>query len=710
MSYILFSLTSSSNGTRDKWLGPEGASTTTSAARVNGTIEAVLQSDFSADAALGDGDSLVDGKSGLYSLSSPTGLSNFTSAIGGTGNVIGASAAYQSGKLDRTLDSASSFEGGKLHLAVSDLNWNDLKNVEIFLDSATTDAEVSEVHLKNFVDARVKVGSEGFAGCFDIGEAGQAGPMTITIENAKRGQVDGSQSDMALNVSISLWSNDATWQNSFTNLGSVFGDAFFISYGELQLSEGSEFTAGQRFDADGSIADGDATSVSNGGNTTLFTQLGAGDDVYFASIGQTVAADKLSSVDAELMTIDYVWGGSGSDFIVTGGNNDVVFGDWGKMTVGGVEVGADADPMTAEFLLGGGDDANDPVSWVLGTGASIYYKTAGDAGFTTFTEADIGDVEKIAALDPLRYASGGVLVDEPSSTTLPGNASANPAARGLGVDMPSKGYSNGAGEQNPEINASTDTASGDGDVLGVKLGHVASSAKVGLSMFFSKENGSAPAASNPIETMTLTLMKDGIAVGSLTIAATESNAGLGAGVVSATGLASGHVEVPGSATATGAWGTANAAEVEVLIAAGASGFDAIEVTAGPYVTFIGGAFVPASATGMAQVSDAYLRKICYTPAAAEGNDLIDAGSGNDTITGGGGDDLMTGGAGKDVFVFDNDDGFDGILDFSASDKIRLVDGTIDDVTGIGTDTIVFGDTVIVALNDHVFKATDFIWS
>jgi Ca2+-binding RTX toxin-like protein len=711
MSYILFSQTSIASGMRDLWLGAGGTTTASSAAIVNGTIQAVTQSAFNADDGLGGMDSLTTGSYGLYNLSSPAGVGAFTTAIGGIGNVLGTSGTYlTAGWNDRTLDSGSSFVSGVLNVGAAELNWNDIKNVEVLIDTASTGGQIHELVLRNFVDIRAKIGSESLDDCFDLGAANAADPFKVTIENGKRGEVNGADSDLRLDVTINTWTNDAGWQNSFTSLGSVLADSFKITYGALDIdfNKGSEFGGSStRYDSsDGKVTDGDFTSVYNGQYTTLFTQLGGGADIYDATEGQTVIPGAGAPTTAELQTIDYVWGGSGGDLILAGGGNDVLFGDWGKMLLGGTEIGATTDPAGAEFLLGGGGDANDPVSWVTGTGASIYYKTALDSGFTWFTEADVGDVQKIAALDPLRYASGGVLVDENLSTTVPGNASTNPAARGLGVDLPSVGYTNGAGAQNPEINASTDDASGAGDVLGVKLGNLASGAKVGLSMFFSLENGFA----GPSETMTLTLLKNGIAVGSLTIAASEKDAGFGAGVVGMSGVASGHVEVPGSATATGTWSSGNAAEVEVTINTGGATFDAIELSAGGYVSFVDGAWVSQSATGIAQVSDAYLRKICYTLVPTAGNDTLDGGSGNDTLNGGGGDDLLTGGVGADVFVFGGDDGQDEITDFTAGDKIKLTGGAPADIASyLGTDTIVFGDTIIIASNGHLFGASDFIW-
>ena len=65
------------------------------------------------------------------------------------------------------------------------------------------------------------------------------------------------------------------------------------------------------------------------------------------------------------------------------------------------------------------------------------------------------------------------------------------------------------------------------------------------------------------------------------------------------------------------------------------------------------------------------------------DDIIDGGAGADSITGGEGDDTLKGGSGKDVFIFDaQDGGADTITDFTTSDKIQIVGGTSDNITGV----------------------------
>ncbi|MBR3498999.1 MAG: hypothetical protein IKO05_08415 [Selenomonadaceae bacterium] len=73
----------------------------------------------------------------------------------------------------------------------------------------------------------------------------------------------------------------------------------------------------------------------------------------------------------------------------------------------------------------------------------------------------------------------------------------------------------------------------------------------------------------------------------------------------------------------------------------------------------------------------------------KGNDYLDGGKGNDSLLGEAGDDILgggkgndtlTGGAGADTFLYAFGDGKDVIVDFSAEDTIKLIDGSWSDVT------------------------------
>jgi Ca2+-binding RTX toxin-like protein len=91
-----------------------------------------------------------------------------------------------------------------------------------------------------------------------------------------------------------------------------------------------------------------------------------------------------------------------------------------------------------------------------------------------------------------------------------------------------------------------------------------------------------------------------------------------------------------------------------------------------------------------------------------GNDTITGALGNDLIVGGDGNDVLFGGAGADRFRFDNADGSDTIIDFSAAqgDKVQLSSGG--SYTLAGT-SFTYGTTTVTADNGHVWTAADFLF-
>ena len=50
--------------------------------------------------------------------------------------------------------------------------------------------------------------------------------------------------------------------------------------------------------------------------------------------------------------------------------------------------------------------------------------------------------------------------------------------------------------------------------------------------------------------------------------------------------------------------------------------------------------------------------------------------GKDTLTGGKGDDTLYGGTGKDIFLYAESDGIDKILDYSSSQAIKAMTGSV----------------------------------
>jgi VCBS repeat-containing protein len=272
--------------------------------------------------------------------------------------------------------------------------------------------------------------------------------------------------------------------------------------------------------------------------------------------------------------------------------------------------------------LGGGTEASDPVTWVSGTGAELYYRLD-DGPLETFTAADVGDLQKIAALDPLRYLANGALQTE-LINGVPGTTSRNELAEGLGVDTPTSGYSSGPVSGNPEINAGSVNNPASSDLLGVILGDETFAAELTLTEFFSVE-GRLASGGLATEAMTITLRSggsDGIIVGTATLAADERNGG----VVAVSGNIAASVDTASAsgdwaATGTGSWSTANPGLAKLTIATmDCTLFDTIEISAFGYVTFQDGAWQLAEVMG-SDVADAYLRAISYTPASC-GCDLL----------------------------------------------------------------------------------------
>jgi VCBS repeat-containing protein len=91
-----------------------------------------------------------------------------------------------------------------------------------------------------------------------------------------------------------------------------------------------------------------------------------------------------------------------------------------------------------------------------------------------------------------------------------------------------------------------------------------------------------------------------------------------------------------------------------------------------------------------------------------GNDIITGAIGNDLLVGGDGNDTLTGGAGADRFRFDNADGTDVIIDFSAAqgDRVQLSSGGSTTLAGT---SFTYGTTTVTADNGHVWTAADFLF-
>lgn len=96
-----------------------------------------------------------------------------------------------------------------------------------------------------------------------------------------------------------------------------------------------------------------------------------------------------------------------------------------------------------------------------------------------------------------------------------------------------------------------------------------------------------------------------------------------------------------------------------------------------------------------------------------GDDTIIGGSGNDLISGGNGNDTLTGATGADRFLFDDADGSDVIIDFSAAqgDQVLLSTGASLAFASLAFDgnSFTYGSTTVTADNGHIWTAADFLF-
>ncbi len=660
MSYILFSQTSTADGTRNLWnAAGMGQSTTASQINVgvaNGTVLSGIANSTFSEAAIrgtlnaGNGYDMIgpgaapswaidSNNKAFFDLSSAGGPGyTMDSAVlarlgqvGGpvsaaTGNVlnssgtfagVAANASQANAALanDRTLTADSGYDIGAktLTVALNDLNWNDIKNVEVMLSSAETGTGFTKLSLQAFVDARVKVGDSD---CVNAKGAGVE-RFAVEILDGKRGQVDASQSDMAVDVKIDVWTNNGGWQNSFANQGSNFDDTFDINFGQLAVRRGiSEFGlgAGQLVDDDrvfDATADLTQSSAYNGHLTTLLTNMGLGDDRYDATTGISVT-NGVATITSSLATIDWVWGGSGDDVIRTGANADFLFGDFGAAVSGGQTIGQFADTSSLNLSIGGSGNIED---WVVGTGVTIFGRPLAANDET---------------LSPTLFSVSGSNLASRAFFEVKQSDSAQDAATwstkssGIGISLTRDGQAPTGTEANPEINADAGDDGGVSDVVAIGLGRDASAAKFTLSLFYSADGGS-----RDIETALITVGndtdKDGdidVVVGSFVLRA-DGSVGSIAGLSSASG------------TAAVAGGEGYAANRPGLVsgsfAAGAS-FDMIEFRSAGLVDKSGSVY---TATNHNDVSDFFLRDLCFTVAGFEGNDILEAGAGRDLLMGGG---------------------------------------------------------------------------
>lgn len=817
MSYVLFSQTSGANGTRNLWTNAHTAeSGGSNAAVVGGVVTTVANSTFDVGAVVAgfvgidhtttdntvsgfsDGVMIRNGQRALFSLGDADGdaLNGYTFnnalgndlAVGAIGNVLNAALGQtiEGTASNRTLDENSGFVNGALNLGMADVNWNDIKNVEVYIASAETGDAITSLTLRSFVDTRIKLGNED--GCRDIidfrtieerildsenytgenpADRPDDGRFDVSIVDGKRGQIEGSEADVALNATIDVWTNDAGWQNSFSNTGSAFSDKFDINFGQLSVVRNvSEFGtgAGRLVDANDTTygIDLDQTSAYNGHLTTLFTNTGAGNDVYDATSGVRVVAIKNSSgatigtkiEEAELLTTDYAWGGSGNDTIKGGGGNDFLFGDFGA--VGSTGISQMADPTLTKLFIGG---SGNPIDWVSGTGVKLTAFNGSNSQPTVFedTPADLANAAKRAVFDPTVHQepSGQFLglnpaqpaylggdrtlrdvldpADDSNDPTTPATDALRAATTGLGVDTIIRDEFTTGTEHNNEINAgptdgdggnTTEPANARVDTLTVALDRLASAIDGRLTRFYGDEalvrigNRDDEFGTNPWGSETAVVrfgvdgsvngvrngvIDDGEMVGSIRFSAVTFDAAVAtSGIV--TGFRGQAIDPSNNASTAGAQRPSNNDGGWFDFAIETSGaFDLIEFSSGGYVlvdTSKANPFDPIvdlDSRGGGDVSDFRLRELCFTLAQVEGNDVLEAGTGRDLLNGGG--DLATvvlcAVKGAEVLVNGGFETLALVRDVRESGNWYLTDGNIN-----GSDPN-FGWTVSVAASENI---------
>jgi Ca2+-binding RTX toxin-like protein len=396
----------------------------------------------------------------------------------------------------------------------------------------------------------------------------------------------------------------------------------------------------------------DATAMTDA-VTLAFSGAGAG------TLGGTGTTAGFSGIERVLLgsgndTVtgstgaDYVDAGAGDDSLTGGAGNDTLFGGAGNDTIIG---GTGSDSLSGDdgddlFIIASGD-GNDTISGGEGTdtldasgitaGVTLTMTGAGAGSITgsagTYTFSEIETVLMGSGNDTLNGWSG--------NDTLFGGAGNDRIIGGAGDDS----LIGGDGNDTLEGGAGNDTLVG---------GQGADSLNGGSGMDFVDYSGNNTAININLGTWSVS---GGWATG-------DSLAGVD-GVI-------------GSAyddTIIGFDGASySGADIYTNIFYGGAGNDYIDGAGSDDIlyggadndTVIGG---DGNDTLSGDEGDDLLM-------GGNGSDVVSGGDGNDTIIGGAGNDTLSGGAGHDVFVLDNNNGADTILDFD----LTMVDGrTVDQI-------------------------------
>lgn len=351
MSYLFFSQTSNANGTRDSWGGGLGGTGGVRTGRIDGVDQLVDQSAFDVPAG-----NAVNGKTAVFDLEFLSGgdATFFNSAIA-HGRVFD-TAITPGLKYNPVFDELAA-PAETITAKLADSDWNAIKNIEILIDSSElAGGGFSRIDIGNFVDVRIKLGTSAVpappAGATAPGA--QSGiKYEVAIDNAKRGQLDYTDSDGGVATTLSLASNNQTWQNSFFVDGSGFGDRLVLAQGDH---------TGRSTDSQ--------VLVTDGSLTLLVADTGAGNDLFNGS-----------SVRA---TTELTLGRDGGSFVIgaalgvigfsanAGDSVATQLADWlGDATMLGLdlELAASVRAGTASVLTSMVDNAGD---------AATYFRSAAD--------------------------------------------------------------------------------------------------------------------------------------------------------------------------------------------------------------------------------------------------------------------------------------------------------------------------------------------
>jgi hypothetical protein len=175
------------------------------------------------------------------------------------------------------------FGQGALSFLFADRDWNAVKNLEINIDSEDL-AGLSRITVRNVVDVRVKLGSED-APATEDGNSATDQFISLSLLNLKRGSLDATDSDKAVDLTLSFASNNAQGQTSFDARLSDHDDLLVLQAGD---HAGATF---QNF------------RLANDGRFSLLTaDLGAGDDTLIVFSGRAATIIR-GGADTGVLTI-----------------------------------------------------------------------------------------------------------------------------------------------------------------------------------------------------------------------------------------------------------------------------------------------------------------------------------------------------------------------------------------------------------------------